>query len=98
VQFNPANESYFVSSSIDGKVRVWSVSNCHVIDWVDVKEIATAVCYRPDGKVILFLWQSMLVSVCAVYMKKNLCYFFFQEVVVGTINGNCRFYDSTGKI
>lgn len=52
VQFNPADESYFVSSSIDGKVRVWSIPRCHVVDWVDVKEIVTAVCYRPDGKVI----------------------------------------------
>ncbi|KAJ1702216.1 hypothetical protein LUZ63_001995 [Rhynchospora breviuscula] len=69
VQFNPTNESYFVSSSIDGKVRVWAIPSCHVVDWVDVREIVTAVCYRPDGK----------------------------EVVVGTINGNCRFYDASDK-
>lgn len=56
VQFNPADEHYFVSGSIDGIVRVWEIPGSHVVDWTDSKEIVTAVCYRPDGKVlILFL-------------------------------------------
>ncbi|RWW47004.1 hypothetical protein BHE74_00047036 [Ensete ventricosum] len=51
VQFNPNNEDYFISGSIDGKVRIWEIPRSQVMNWVDVREIITAVCYRPDGKV-----------------------------------------------
>nr|XP_018678839.1 PREDICTED: WD repeat-containing protein 44-like [Musa acuminata subsp. malaccensis]XP_018678840.1 PREDICTED: WD repeat-containing protein 44-like [Musa acuminata subsp. malaccensis] len=67
VQFNPNNEDYFISGSIDGKVRIWEISRSQVMNWVDVREIITAVCYRPDGK----------------------------GAVVGTMAGNCRFYDAS---
>ncbi|KAG2299241.1 hypothetical protein Bca52824_035713 [Brassica carinata] len=50
VQFNPVNENYFMSGSIDGKVRIWNVSGCNVVDWADLKDIISAVCYRPDGQ------------------------------------------------
>ncbi|XVE64437.1 hypothetical protein DITRI_Ditri07aG0100900 [Diplodiscus trichospermus] len=50
VQFNPVDENYFISGSIDGKVRIWAISSCQVIDWTDVRDIVTAVCYRPDGQ------------------------------------------------
>lgn len=51
IQFNPLNESYFISGSIDGKVRVWGVSEKRVVDWADVRDVITAICYQPDGKV-----------------------------------------------
>ncbi|XP_020111922.1 WD repeat-containing protein YMR102C-like [Ananas comosus] len=69
VQFNPADERYFISGSIDGKVRVWDVLENRVIDWVDIRDVVTAVCYRPDG----------------------------EGFVVGSITGNCRFYDYSGE-
>ncbi|KAF8088617.1 hypothetical protein N665_0533s0004 [Sinapis alba] len=50
VQFNPVNENYFMSGSVDGKVRIWNISGCNVVDWADLKDIISAVCYRPDGK------------------------------------------------
>lgn len=50
VQFNPVNENYFMSGSIDGKVRIWNISGCSVVDWTDLKDIISAVCYRPDGQ------------------------------------------------
>ncbi|KAJ0246254.1 WD_REPEATS_REGION domain-containing protein [Hirschfeldia incana] len=50
VQFNPVNENYFMSGSVDGKVRIWNISGCNVVDWVDLRDIISAVCYRPDGK------------------------------------------------
>ncbi|KAF8116832.1 hypothetical protein N665_0014s0093 [Sinapis alba] len=50
VQFNPVNENYFMSGSVDGKVRIWNISGCNVVDWADVKDIISAVCYRPDGE------------------------------------------------
>lgn len=61
-QFNPMDDNYFISGSIDGIVRVWDVLRCQVIDWIDVKEIVTAICYRPDGKVrpMVFLLSLLL--------------------------------------
>ncbi|KAL3499036.1 hypothetical protein ACH5RR_041768 [Cinchona calisaya] len=50
VDFNPVDDDYFISGSIDGKVRIWKVHDFRVIDWTDVREIVTAVCYSPDGK------------------------------------------------
>ncbi|XP_071929362.1 uncharacterized protein [Coffea arabica] len=49
-QFNPVNNDYFVTGAIDGKVRIWEISVQRVVDWSDVKDIITAVCYRPDGQ------------------------------------------------
>lgn len=50
IQFNPADEKYFVSGSIDGKVRVWHVLDKRVVDWADTRDIITAVSYKPDAK------------------------------------------------
>ncbi|XP_043720915.1 WD repeat-containing protein 44-like [Telopea speciosissima] len=70
VQFNPVDNNYFISGSIDGKVRIWKIPLGHVIDWTDIREIVTAVCYRPDG----------------------------QGGIVGSLTGNCRFYDASDKL
>ncbi|XP_073525811.1 WD repeat-containing protein 44-like [Phyllobates terribilis] len=50
VQFNPVDENHFISGSIDGKVRIWAVNGCEVVDWTNVKGIVTALSYQPDGK------------------------------------------------
>lgn len=55
VQFNPVDDNYFISGSIDGKVRIWEIPGGQVVDWTDITEIVTAVCYRPEGKVGVFL-------------------------------------------
>lgn len=65
VAFNPVDDNYFISGSIDGKVRIWEVRRCQVVDYTDIREIVSAVCYCPDGK----------------------------GGIVGTMTGNCRFYD-----
>ncbi|XP_052187877.1 uncharacterized protein LOC127798384 [Diospyros lotus] len=50
VQFNPVNNDQFISGSIDGKVRIWEIAGCQVIDWIELRDIVTAVCYRPGGQ------------------------------------------------
>lgn len=45
------NDDYFISGSIDGKVRIWEISGRRVVDWIDSRDIVTAVSYRPDGQV-----------------------------------------------
>lgn len=62
VQFNPVDDNYFISGSIDGKVRIWVIPGCQVVDWIDVTDIVTAVCYRPDGKVQWNFFLSILFS------------------------------------
>ncbi|XP_074317836.1 putative WD repeat-containing protein C3H5.08c [Silene latifolia] len=49
-QFNPVDDNYFISGSIDGIIRIWEVFSCQVVHWLDIKEIVTAICYKPDGK------------------------------------------------
>lgn len=51
VQFNPDDDNYFISGSIDRKVRIWDISGLQVVDWTDIRDIVTAVCYQPNGKV-----------------------------------------------
>ncbi|KAL1222750.1 COMPASS-like H3K4 histone methylase component WDR5B [Cardamine amara subsp. amara] len=50
VAFNPVDDNYFISGSIDGKVRIWDVSHFRVVDYTDIREIVTALCYSPDAK------------------------------------------------
>lgn len=65
VAFNPVNDNYFISGSIDGKVRIWEVLGCRVVDYLDIKEIVTAVCYHPDGKVLNFIYFKFhIVEIC----------------------------------
>ncbi|KAF5745151.1 general transcriptional corepressor tupA [Tripterygium wilfordii] len=49
VQFNPVNENYFISGSIDGKVRIWGVQDKRVVDWANIRDVISAISYQPDG-------------------------------------------------
>ncbi|PWA36965.1 transducin/WD40 repeat-like superfamily protein [Artemisia annua] len=51
IQFNPADDDYFISGSLDSKVRIWNIPDRHVVDWLDLHEMVTAVGYSNDGKV-----------------------------------------------
>ncbi|KAG5019414.1 hypothetical protein JHK87_015269 [Glycine soja] len=50
IQFNPVDENYFISGSIDGKVRIWGIHEERVVDWADIRDVISAISYRPDGK------------------------------------------------
>ena len=51
IQFNPVDDRYFISGSLDEKVRIWSIPKREIVDWVDLHEMITAACYTPDGQV-----------------------------------------------
>lgn len=53
VQFNPVDDSYFLSGALDDKLRIWNIADHQVVDWIDLREMVTAVSYTPDGEVIL---------------------------------------------
>ncbi|CAK7333853.1 unnamed protein product [Dovyalis caffra] len=50
IQFNPMDERYFISGSLDAKVRIWNIPDRELVDWADLHEMVTAVCYTPDGQ------------------------------------------------
>ncbi|KAI4325014.1 hypothetical protein MLD38_030449 [Melastoma candidum] len=50
VQFNPVDSSQFITGSLDGKLRIWDIPCSQVVEWTDMKDIATAICCRPYGQ------------------------------------------------
>ncbi|KAJ6776324.1 TRANSDUCIN/WD40 REPEAT-LIKE SUPERFAMILY PROTEIN-RELATED [Salix koriyanagi] len=42
IQFNPVDDRYFISGSLDAKVRIWSIPDRQVVDWNDLHEMVTA--------------------------------------------------------
>ncbi|KAL9268971.1 WD repeat-containing protein [Drosera capensis] len=50
IQFNPMDDEYFISGSLDAKVRIWNIPGRRVVDWTDLHEMVTAACYTPDGQ------------------------------------------------
>lgn len=48
------DEDYFISGSLDAKVRIWSIPDRQLIDYTDLHEMVTAACYSPDGQVALY--------------------------------------------
>ncbi|CAN8245596.1 unnamed protein product [Cochlearia groenlandica] len=64
VAFNPVDDKYFVSGCIDGKVRMWDVSRFRVVDYTDLKDIVTAVCYGPDAKSVVI---GSMTGICRFY-------------------------------
>ncbi len=53
IDFNPVNDKYFVSGSLDGKMRLWNIPDHKVVDWVDIGEMVTAACFQSDGKCVV---------------------------------------------
>ena len=51
IDFNPVNDKYFLSGSLDGKLRFWNIPDHRVADWVDIGEMVTAATFNSDGSV-----------------------------------------------
>ncbi|XWS52034.1 hypothetical protein CRYUN_Cryun11dG0032600 [Craigia yunnanensis] len=69
IQFNPVDDRYFISGSLDAKVRIWSIPDRQVVDWNDLHEMVTAACYTPDGQGALV--GSYKGSCCLYNMSEN---------------------------
>ena len=62
IQFNPVDDRYFISGSLDAKVRLWSIPDRQVVDWTDLNEMVTAASYTPDGQVRPLIASSTNIS------------------------------------
>lgn len=76
IQFSPVDENYFLSGSLDAKIRIWSIQDRHVVEWSDLHEMVTAACYTPDGQVLLWF--------LAVVSKIQSLRVFLMEVLVSS--------------
>lgn len=50
IDFNPSNDKYFISGSLDGLVRLWYIPDHRVADYVKVGEMVTAAAFSPNAK------------------------------------------------
>lgn len=62
------DSDYFISGSLDSKVRIWNVSDRQVVDWLDLHEMITSASYTPDGQVIL-LFPLILLHPCLLVLE-----------------------------
>lgn len=90
VQFNPVDDSYFLSGSLDYKLRTWSIPGHQVVDWIDLREMITAVSYVPDGEVSIYF----LLIVIAINQGSLSCLFLVEDLIkhfVSIPESNCWF-------
>ena len=69
IDFHPLNDKYFLSGSLDGKLRLWSIPDHRVVDWVDIGEMVTAAAFNSDG------------STCVAGSYKGKCHFYKMDGV-----------------
>eukprot|EP00850_Spirogloea_muscicola_P001811 SM000007S20771 [mRNA] locus=s7:172595:178153:+ [translate_table: standard] len=50
IDFDPTDDKYFLSGSLDQKLRIWSVPQSRVVEWADAREMITAGTYTLDGQ------------------------------------------------
>lgn len=69
IQFNPIDDRYFISGSLDAKVRIWSIPDRQIVDWNDLHEMVTAACYSPDGQVAIVYLKILFVCRSVFYIS-----------------------------
>jgi WD40 repeat protein len=70
VVFHPKDDRFFLSGSIDCKMRLWSIPEKRVVSWVETpsQQLITAVGFCRSGKT----------AVCGTFLGK--CYFYDTDV------------------
>ena len=72
IMFNPANDSEFVSGSMDGMIRTWDIAERKLIGCKEVAgEVITSICITNDGMNII---AGTFTGQCVFYNFKTLNY------------------------
>ena len=53
VAFHPNDDRFFLSSSLDAKLRLWSIPDKRVHLYVEVHELLTTCAFTSDGKLAI---------------------------------------------
>eukprot|EP00698_Gefionella_okellyi_P014207 TRINITY_DN3938_c0_g1_i1.p1 TRINITY_DN3938_c0_g1~~TRINITY_DN3938_c0_g1_i1.p1 ORF type:complete len:266 (-),score=53.79 TRINITY_DN3938_c0_g1_i1:1172-1969(-) len=53
VAFHPCKGQFFVSGSLDSKIRIWDLSEKKVKHWIQARGLVTAVAFNRDGSVVM---------------------------------------------
>ena len=95
IQFNPVDDRYFISGSLDEKVRIWSIQNREIVDWNDLHEMVTAACYTPDGQVQIIHTSSFGLNIFFI-LRSNMFLSYLKSALIGSHKGSCHIYDTSG--
>ena len=96
IQFNPVDDNFFISGSLDEKVRIWNVRDRKIEDWNDLHEMVTAACYSPDGQVdVVPFWYIFLFTI-KLEMLTFQSLLSLKVALVGSHKGGCHIYDTSG--
>lgn len=96
IQFNPVDDKYFISGSLDAKVRIWSIPDRQVVDWNDLHEMVTAACYTPDGQVHWNVVKNAFDIFTNPLWSFYTMIYFLKGALVGSYKGSCRLYNTSG--
>lgn len=101
IQFNPVDDNYFISGSLDAKVRIWNIPVRQVVDWTDLHEMVTAACYTPDGQVqkktqLCFAYVSITIRLWRSFQLVIGYNTSWKGALVGSHKGTCRLYKTSG--
>uniref|UniRef100_A0A183SY61 WD repeat-containing protein 44 n=1 Tax=Schistocephalus solidus TaxID=70667 RepID=A0A183SY61_SCHSO len=87
IVFHPKDDRYFLSGSLDGKLRLWNIPDKKVRFWVDPKTIITCACFACDGtKVVIGSYDGRV-----MFFNTELTYITFINVKSSSSRGRqCR--------
>jgi len=101
IQFNPVDDRFFISGSLDAKVRLWSIPDRQVVDWTDLNEMVTAASYTPDGQVRPLIGSISHAYDVSSFISDSWPLASMAELkgaIIGSHKGSCRLYKTTGTV
>ncbi|VDO00754.1 unnamed protein product [Rodentolepis nana] len=84
IVFHPKDDRYFLSGSLDGKLRLWNIPDKKVRFWVDPKTIITCATFACDStKVVVGSYDGRV-----MFFNTELTYITF--ITVKSVSGRCQ--------
>lgn len=71
IAFHPRDDRYFISGSLDAKLRLWSIPDKKVHCWTQLPELITCVSFTTDGKLAI---AGTFVGLCLFFEVHDLSF------------------------